>query len=126
MSYLFIGERPSALAEKMGVGWRDGRLCAKQLFEALDACGIEPRVCLFDNIYISCSVGPEIVCEKAIRRIRYRLRRGWKLVAMGKKVERVLGERGCEAIPIVHPAARGRIRKKERYTQHVKEALNVL
>lgn len=35
--FLFVGERPSPKAATMGVTWRDGRLAAKQLFDALVA-----------------------------------------------------------------------------------------
>ena len=30
MNYLFVGEKRSELAIKMGVTWKDGRLAAKQ------------------------------------------------------------------------------------------------
>ena len=39
---LFVGENRSHLAKKMNVTWKDGRLAAKQLFDALDAIGF-PR-----------------------------------------------------------------------------------
>lgn len=41
--FLFVGERHSQKALQMGVKWEDGRLAAKQLFDALLANGIEPK-----------------------------------------------------------------------------------
>ena len=52
--------------------------------------------------------------------------RNWDggIVAMGAKVQKALRAEGINFIPIVHPAARGAIRKKERYIEHIREALD--
>lgn len=44
---MFVGERRSQSAIRMGVHWEDGRLAAKQLFDALLALGIDPQRCEF-------------------------------------------------------------------------------
>jgi hypothetical protein len=60
------------------------------------------------------------VNHHAVRRLRRTRRR---IVALGQKVARKLVELGIDHIAIVHPAARGRIRKRSRYIRHVREAL---
>lgn len=120
MTFLFVGERPSPTAVRMGVTWKDGRLAAKQLFDALMASGIDPLAQKFDNVFLT---EHDTVCLKAVRRIK-RLARTHRVVAMGRKVCAVLVEHGIAHQMIVHPAARGRIRKKERYAQHIQDTLN--
>lgn len=51
MNYLFVGEERSELAKKMNVTWKDGRLAAKQLFDALLFNNINPTDCSFTNIF---------------------------------------------------------------------------
>ena len=109
MKYLFVGEERSDLAKKMNVTWKDGRLAAKQLFDALDAIGLSRESCEFCNWFED---GQETA-------------RNWTgiVVAMGRKVQDAMKREGLGFIPIVHPAARGLIRKKENYIQHIKEQL---
>ncbi len=110
MKYLFVGEERSKLARKMNVTWRDGRLAAKQLFDALDAVHIKVKDCEFCNWF-------EGGDKKAKR---------WKegeVVAMGRKVQKAMTEAGIPYIPIVHPAARGKIRRKANYIRHIQERL---
>lgn len=122
-SYLFVGERPSPKAKAMRVKWADGRLAAKQLFDALAAIGIDPTSHQFDNVFRSDLSEPETVCRRAIGRIRRIASQGATVVAMGKKAQAVLIANDIGHIPIVHPAARGSIRKKCRYESHIREAL---
>ena len=109
-SILFVGEKQSPLARRKGWHWPDGHVAAKQLFDALEACGIEPTQCKFANwlntrsqAAIKAHVGP--------------------VVGMGNIVQTALTSAGITHIPIVHPAARGRIRKKERYIEHIRTTL---
>ena len=44
---LFVGEKRSALARKMGVTWEDGRLAAKHLFTAIDHANLDVTNCEF-------------------------------------------------------------------------------
>jgi hypothetical protein len=121
MKYLFVGERPSRKAVQMQVSWQDGKLAAKQLFDALLANEINPKLCTFDNVFQP-TFGEEIVCKKSLKRILQKHNDGFTVIAMGNKVANILNN----IIPfkkIVHPAARGKIRKKELYIQHIKEVL---
>jgi hypothetical protein len=48
---------------------------------------------------------------------------GGLVIAMGRKVQRELERKGFPHLRIVHPAARGTIRKKERYAAHLRAVL---
>lgn len=106
---LFIGEERSELVVKMGVTWEDGRLAAKQLFDALIANDVDPATCKFINWF-----------EDGEQKVRnYKGPR----IALGRKVQDAMTKAGLDFIACVHPAARGTIRKKENYTAHIKEVL---
>lgn len=108
--YLFVGEERSDKAKEMGVTWEDGALAAKQLFDALDYSGVDMADCEFTNLF-----------EKGGRaKVR---NWGGRVVGMGNKVQGELDNMSIPYIPLVHPAARGSIRKKETYCKHVKERL---
>ena len=110
---LFVGERRSQAALRMGVRWQDGRLAAKQLFDALRAAGVDPKRCEFVNWW-----------ERGARqRVSEHTRRGGLVVAMGRRVQRALEKKGVAHLRIVHPAARGAIRKRERYSEHIRDVL---
>jgi hypothetical protein len=110
MTILFVGERRSSLAIHMGVRWENGRLAAKQLFDALKACGLDPADHRYTNWF-----------ERGGKKI-VRLHEG-PIVAMGRKVQREMTCRGLSHFAMTHPAARGLIRKKERYIAHVRRTL---
>lgn len=113
MKFLFIGEKPSDKAITMGVKWEDGRLAAKQLFDALIANDINPKEHKFLNAFVG-SDQPNI----------FRSYGSYNFVAMGNKVAKWLTDNGLDDfIKIVHPAARGTIRLKENYIKHIKEKL---
>jgi hypothetical protein len=107
---LFVGEKRSKSAIRMGVTWKDGRLAAKQLFDALERCGLSREECVFLNWF-------ERGTKKAIRNHE------GPRIAMGRKVQRALELAGIEFVPMVHPAARGAIRKKDRFACHVSHVL---
>jgi len=107
---LFVGEKKSPTALRKGWSWEDGRLAGKQLFDALTACGVDPQKCKFENWFNTRS-------QALIRQYP------GAVFGMGRIVQDALTKAGVSHIPIVHPAARGRIRKKERYNQHIKEAV---
>lgn len=122
MKYLFVGERPSKRALELKLTWHDGGLAAKTLFRALRECGINPidstRV-QFTNIFDM--LGREMPHTAAMLLIAELT--GWRIVAMGRTVERYME---CHHIPhrfIYHPAARGKIRSTEVYIQHVCQSL---
>jgi len=96
---------------KRKVTWKDKALASKQLHDALNDAGfsgqIEPR---FVNIV-------DRGASTLIRDFK-----GYR-VGMGAKVQLWLAKRGLVHIPLIHPAARGTIRKKERYAAHVAASL---
>lgn len=110
---IFIGERRSQRAKLLGVRWQDGALAAKPLFEALRFCGIDPLECTFVNWFDEC-------CHTSVR-VAASL--GVKVIAMGRKVEKALTNSKIPHIALIHPAARGKIRKRELYIAHVAERL---
>jgi hypothetical protein len=111
---VFVGDRRSKLAVKKGVRWQDGRLAAKQLFDALAHAGIDKDRCAFVNWF-------ERGGPTKIRRLASD--EGAIVVGMGRKVQAALRRAKIEHLELVHPAARGAIRKKERYLAHVAEVL---
>lgn len=119
MTYLFIGERRSPTAIRMGVTWVDGRLCAKNLHEALEAAGIDPAQHEFGNAYEDDGNSnlPDLV------RARVHANHGGVVVALGQKAARELARIGIPHRILIHPAARGSIRKRERYQEHVAATL---
>ena len=92
--------------------WQDGRLAAKQLVGALRAAGVDLKQCEFVNWWK----------RGSRQRVVQHVRRGGLVVAMGRKVGRALKNKGVAHLSIVHPAARGAIRKKERYSEHIRYA----
>lgn len=109
-SMLFVGEERSERAKQLNVRWEDGALAAKQLFDALRGCDIDPAQVTFTNLF-------EYGGRVAVRRW------GGTVIGMGQKVCKELNKMGVSHRAMVHPAARGKIRKKERYTEHVRETL---
>lgn len=117
---LFVGENRSLTAQRQGWTWEDGRLAAKPLFEALRAMGVEPTDHMFMNLWLDSGAAD----DTAPGRIRT-MKRTAKLlvVALGAKVSKALTAFDIDHVAIVHPAARGKIRKRERYVAHVAERL---
>lgn len=107
--YLFVGEKRSPTAIKMGVTWKDKRLCASHLSKALDNIGINWGDCDFMNVF-----------EDDIEKIRKH--KGF-CIAMGRKVERVLKKENIKHEFIYHPATRGKIRNIEKYKNHVENQI---
>lgn len=116
---LFVGEARSPMAKKMNVHWKDGRLAAKQLFDALHACGVDPSVQRFENWF------DHHDHAALARSLRCLSSRGWVVVALGNKVAAALTVARVPHRPMIHPAARGAIRRKDRYAEHVKGVLGL-
>jgi hypothetical protein len=121
MRYLFVGEKRSPTAIRMGVTWEDGRLCAKNLHEALVGAGIDPSEVTFANLWRDDGA----LDGNALYEWLPRATRWWgvTIVALGVKVQAVLEQHDIPHIKLCHPAARGSIRKRERYQAHVREVL---
>ena len=114
---LIVGERRSNLAIEKGWTWTNGEhLAAAQLFPALRKAGVAPEECEFTNLFEHGGVSSVLWAE----------RRGLKIVALGNDVSKELEKRGVDHLKLVHPAARGSIRKKERYQVHVAEKIKEL
>ena len=128
MQLIFVGERRSSTARRKNWTWRDGRLAARPLFEALSAQGVDPAAQAFVNLWTDAAT--PTIKRSTIEMLRARRdlasRRGHPgvvVVALGRRVDAELARRGVDHVAIVHPAARGRIRKRERYIAHVSDRL---
>lgn len=128
--YTFVGECRSITAIRNNWTWKDGRLAAKPLFEALNAMGIEiDNQVDFMNLWDDPPLHkhkkkwvPEI--NESSLAILVSLLEVRVIVALGARVSTELIKRGIEHVALVHPAARGRIRLRSRYIAHVKEKLS--
>lgn len=128
---LFVGECRSITAQRKGWTWKDGRLAAKPLFEALAAMGVDAAAHRYVNLWDDTMTGTTFgnAVHPGIRpsKIAFiRARRdidGLIVVALGKRVSAELTKRGIDHVALVHPAARGKIRKRERYHAHVAKQL---
>ncbi|MBS1722475.1 MAG: hypothetical protein JSS66_05650 [Armatimonadetes bacterium] len=114
--FLFIGERRSNTAIRMGVTWTDGRLCASTLFDALSRVGVDPSRQRFMNAFTDSG-------QVDLATVRTAAEAQEVVVGLGLKAQRVLEEHGIEHVKLVHPAARGKIRLKDNYRRHVVETL---
>ena len=108
-NFLFVGEERSPTAIKMGVTWKDKRLCAGHLSKAVEALGVKWCQCAFLNVYED-----DIEDIKSFQ---------GPIIGMGRKVEKELKKHQIDHHFIIHPEARGTIRKIENYKEHVKEQL---
>jgi hypothetical protein len=122
MRYLFVGERPSPLAARRGWQWTDGRVCARTLYRALAAVGISPADVGFVNLWTDPGLGRPTDTPN-LDAVRSRVSEDVLVIALGRLVERTLRQAGIPHRFMVHPAARGAIRKQERYIAHVRAVL---
>ncbi len=126
---LFVGECRSITAQRKGWTWADGRLAAKPLFEALAAMGVDPKAHEYANLWSDNASGTTYgslrpgIRVATIKRIMARRSSGYIVVALGRRVSTELAKRGIAHVALVHPAARGAIRKRERYHAHVADKL---
>ncbi len=124
--FLFVGERPSERAVRIRATWQNGKLAGKTLRDALRAAGIDPDSHRFLNLYRhpepsrSDGVREAAVCRAITRFIH----RGFLVVALGRVVSKRLTIHGLAHLPMIHPAARGANRLRERYHAHVAETLS--
>ena len=117
--FVFVGEQRSQKAQQMGVTWESGHLAAATLHGALREAGIDPSSQEYRNLWTDAGEFDfdtlDYLCSA--------LAAGLQLVALGQKVSRELDRRSIPHIRMVHPAARGSIRKTERYRAHVRGVL---
>jgi hypothetical protein len=110
MKYLFVGEKRSERAKQLGLTWKDGGLAAKPLFEGLAFAQINLNQCQFTNLFERGGI-------KTVRGFN------GVIVGMGRKVQGKLDKLQIPHLKLTHPAARGSIRKRGRYLQHVYDTL---
>ena len=125
VQFVFVGERPSEKAYQSGYTWKDGRLAARTLFDALDRLAIPTESRSFLNLFgdrpdSEMGDGPEM--DARLKLIRHQAKQSI-IVGMGSRVSRALKRHSVAHVAIVHPAARGKIRAKEAYIAHVALAL---
>jgi uracil-DNA glycosylase len=125
--FVFVGEKPSKRALQIGATWENGKLAGKTLKDGLLALGIDPDDQIYVNLF---NMDGTVNLEED--RIAFAFgakypddNRPPHVVAMGKKVDRELTRRGVVHLSIIHPAARGKIRKTELYQAHLAERLGV-
>jgi hypothetical protein len=117
--FLFVGEQRSNLAKTRGWSWTDGRVAAKTLHDALQVLGINPWACDYANVYQDDGSPNETLFEQLVNRPMATE----TVIALGHIAARELRKRGIAHRQMVHPAARGSIRKRERYQAHVADIL---
>ena len=122
MSCLFVGERPSRTAERIGASWERGGVCATTLHDALRANGVEPAQQHYINLFAP-GDGTLVVDPDALAVLH---RSELPIVALGRRVQSVLTREGIPFHALTHPAARGRIRRRDRYQAHVGAVLATL
>ena len=125
---LFVGEKPSRTAYERGWTWESGRLAAATLFDALGVAGIDARACRFTNLFGDHPEAAERLqgyADNRLRDLRRQAEKGVHIIALGKKVERMLSDHCVPHIALRHPAARGAGRGRAIYAAHVVEKLGV-
>jgi hypothetical protein len=116
---IFVGDRRSAKAMQLGVTWYDGRLAAKTLCAALELLGLSSEDYDMVNAYRDSGS----LDKAALQRVKHAQACGWLIIGMGKRAQKALTAFGIPHRPMMHPAARGRIRCREVYQAHVADVL---
>jgi hypothetical protein len=116
---LFVGDRRSRAAIRMGVTWYDGRLAAKTLFAVLEALGLSYEDYEVMNAYDDRG-SLDVTTLQAVKEAHTR---GWLIIGMGKNAQKALRELAIPHRAMRHPAARGRMRRRELYQAHVADVL---
>ena len=119
---VFAGERRSVRAVKLDVTWLSGRLAGKTLHAALRAAGIAPERCVFVNVLHDDPRDGQ-PCDIALLALRSLASAGATIFALGRRVQAALRRARIAHVPLTHPAARGAIRTRAAYQQHVRDAL---
>ena len=122
---IFVGERQSPKAARYGHTWASGQAAAATLHRALLAAGVDPSACEFLNLWSVPGLrDPKRPPRRdVLRRLRQAHRSGERVVALGALVQRELDRNRIPHTPLRHPAARGKMRKRELYEAHVREVL---
>jgi hypothetical protein len=118
--FIFVGENRSPRAIQLGVTWYDGRLAAKTLYDGLHAIGLDPKGQTFVNLWTDRGELDRQVLKFLTEGLEFT---SWRVVGMGRKVCQELTRHYILHLEIIHPAARGKIRKTALYQAHLKEKL---
>src|SRR5579871_4896039 len=122
--FLFVGERPSPRAQQIGATLQNGKLSGKTLHDALRALKLSPEAHHFLNLYQEAQSREDAASEEAAcSEINRFARRGYIVVGLGRLVSHRLQIHRIPHLQMIHPAARGAIRKSERYQEHVATTL---
>ncbi|HZS01209.1 MAG TPA: hypothetical protein VFE37_20995 [Chloroflexota bacterium] len=119
--FIFVGERRSRRAIRLGVRWEHGRLCARTLHAALRAIGLAPEEQAYVNLYFDAE--PPALDKAVLARLRALAAEGVEIVGLGRLVQRALERAGVPHRRLIHPAARGAIRARAVYQAHVASVL---
>lgn len=120
-SLLFVGEQRSPRAKQLGVTWEDVALCSKTLRDALHSAGVPASASIrFLNLWDD--DGVEVLAEVKAFLLKADAE-GWTVIGLGQKVQARLIASLIPHVPMIHPAARGTIRKRENYAAHVGQCL---
>ena len=95
-------------------------IAAKHLFTAIDHANLEVTNCEFKNVFREI-LEYNKVNKTAVREIK---KYDGIVVAMGRKVEKVLKDNNIEHKFIYHPATRGEYRNINKYCEHFKKQMN--
>jgi hypothetical protein len=118
--FIFVGENRSPRAIQLGVTWYDGRLAAKTLYDGLHAIGLDPHRQTYVNLWTDRGELDRQVLELLLEHLQVT---GGRVVGMGRKACQELTRHHISHLEIIHPAARGKIRKTALYQAHLKEKL---
>lgn len=119
--YYFIGEKRSEQAIKNNWHWEDNVSTAKFLLDCLKEVGITQKDIKFYNLWLDDGRLDSILLD-GLCYMSNNLPQ-CIVVGMGNIVCNKLDEEEVKHIKIIHPAARGKIRKKENYIAHLRENL---
>lgn len=112
----FIGEKRSGQAIRNNWHWDDNVSTARYLLDCLKEIGIKQKDIIFRNLWWDDGIlNYEVAVELKGTDI--------PIIGMGSIVCDKLDSLDIEHYSIIHPAARGKIRKKELYTEHLRSKL---
>jgi hypothetical protein len=115
---IFVGEKRSSLAIQRNVTWQDRALASKTLHEALEACHFGRNFRIV-NLYDDHGH----IRKDTLTQLWRGHQCDYAIIGMGKKVQAVLASKRIPHLPLIHPAARGAIRKQALYHAHVADVL---
>ena len=133
LQFVFVGEHRSRTAIRLGVTWRDGRLSAKTLAQALLRLGLS-----YDREYVVVNAyhDPEpwifyrwedhrMEDLEALEFCKLALQEGTTIISLGSISIAALQRHRIPHRCMIHPAARGAIRARAAYYAHVQQVLGL-